>query len=76
MRDHTTTSVPFFENVTERIGEQIIASTVRPATEEEIAEAQSLHKEGRCPHTIIKDTAGWLYDERYCVTCDKFLGFI
>ncbi len=66
----------FLETVTERIAGHIIASTVRPATEAEIAEAERLHSEGQCPHNIVRDERGWLYDFRFCVTCGSGLGII
>lgn len=66
----------FFENVTSRIGEHIISSDVRPATEEEIKKAELLNIDGKCPHNIVYDESGWLYDERHCATCGKGLGLI
>lgn len=66
----------FFEEVTERLCGHVLTSSVRPATDQEIAEAARLHSEGRCPHTIVADEKGWLYDIRTCVTCGAGLGAI
>jgi len=65
-----------YEEVLERVGDQVLASNIRPATDAEIEEAARLHREGKCPHTIILDEPGWLYDQRFCVTCGDFLGLI
>lgn len=67
---------PFCEVVTEKIGDIIIASDVRPATVVEINNAEMLHKEGKCPHNIVYDERGWMYDFRYCFTCGRGLGVI
>jgi hypothetical protein len=66
----------FYENVTERIGEHVVASTIRPATEEDVSKAKSLHVDGKCPHTIVKDMSGWPYDFRSCAICGKGLGTV
>lgn len=66
----------FYEEVIQKCGDTILISNVRPATEEEIEECRKLHAEGKCPHTIIKDTPGWLYDFRQCVVCGAGLGAI
>jgi len=66
----------FFEEVESRSGGDIVISTVRPATPEEIANAKLLHERGACPHSIVNDEKGWMYDYRYCVTCGKGLGVI
>jgi len=67
---------PFYEEVTARIGEFVISSNVRPATDDEIEEAARLHLEGECPHNIVVDTEGWPYDLRSCYTCGKGLGHV
>jgi len=66
----------FFEDVMERIGGHVIASTVRPATAEEIVAAQRLYEKGKCHHNIIQDKQGWMYDFRSCFTCGKGLGIV
>ncbi len=66
----------WFEEVKERFCGRVISSTLRPATAADIDEAATLHLLGRCPHTIIKDEAGWMYDFRSCVTCGAGLGAI
>lgn len=66
----------WYEVVTERIGPHILASTLRPATPADIAEAERLHALGQCPHTIVEDESGWLYSFRRCVTCGRGLGAI
>lgn len=66
----------FFEEVAARSGGDIVLSTVRPATIEEIEEARRLHEQGECPHNIVVDEKGWMYDYRVCVTCGKGLGAI
>lgn len=66
----------FFEEVLEIIGDVVIQSNIREATSDEIVEAEILHKEGKCPHTIIYDESGYLYDYRICHTCGKSLGSV
>ena len=66
----------FYEKVTDRIGNHILASTVTVATEEQIKEAKDLHENGNCPHTIVEDEVGWLYDTRSCAICGKGLGTV
>ncbi len=65
----------YFEQVIEKIGDKVIASNIREATDNDIAEAWRLHILGNCPHTIIKDEPGYMYDFRNCVTCGKGLGW-
>lgn len=69
-------SITYFEEVTQRIGDTVIASNVRPATKKEIDFAAYLNSLRKCPHTIIEDEYGWPYDLRYCKICKKFLGYI
>ena len=64
----------FYEKVTERSGELVLASTVSPATSKQIERARKLHAKGKCDHAIIKDMDGWPYDIRYCAICKKYLG--
>lgn len=66
----------FLEMVTEKIGDRIIASTVRPATEAEIELGRQLHALGKCPHNLVHDEPGWLYDFRYCAICGQGLGIV
>ena len=66
----------FYEEVTERIGNVVIASNIHPAIQLEIDDALHLHKKGKCPHTIVKDEEGWPYDIRLCVTCGENLGLV
>lgn len=72
----TVKPVPYCEIVRERFMGQVIASDIHPATEAEIALAQSLHLQGKCPHNIVIDEPGWLYDFRSCYTCEAGLGAI
>lgn len=65
----------YFEEVTSSIGPQVISSEIRVATPEEVEECKKLADEGNCPHTIIRDSYGWLYDMRMCAVCGEFLGF-
>ena len=65
-----------YEEVTIRQGDHIIASNIRPATEAEVLDAERQHQAGKCPHTIVKDEAGFMYDTRTCVTCGAGLGLI
>ena len=67
---------PFFEEVTDRIGEVVLASKVRDATEEDIKKEMENHKNGNCQHTIVKDELGWMYDFRSCAICGKGLGTV
>lgn len=64
------------ETVTERIGGHILASTVRPATEEDVRIAREEHARGECKHNVVEDTSGWLYDTRSCYICGKGLGTV
>lgn len=66
----------FFEHIKEMIGEHVVASYVRVATEEEISVAKAMHEQGICPHTIVVDQEGWPYDTRSCAICGKGLGAI
>lgn len=68
--------MPFYEVVEEQIDGFVLQSSLRIATAEDIAEAQKLHREGKCPHTIIEDSYGYLYDIRRCWTCGKGLGTV
>lgn len=69
-------SEPFFEEVTERIGNCVLASKIRDATKEEIARAAEQHAAGKCPHNIVVDEYAYMYDFRSCFTCGKGLGTV
>ena len=66
----------FVEVVTDRIGDHVLGSTVRPATKNDVLKAQKLHEAGACSHSVITDQAGWPYDFRKCHTCGKGLGVV
>lgn len=66
----------FVEIPIEVIDGKILRSDIRPATKEDIEKAQNLHRQGHCPHNVVKDERSWLYDYRVCFTCGKGLGAI
>jgi hypothetical protein len=66
----------FVEDVTERIGIHVLASTVRGATKEDIKRSLRLHKKGVCDHKVVEDSYGWMYDFRSCAICGKGLGTV
>jgi hypothetical protein len=66
----------FFEEVIEKIAGIVVQSNIREATGDEIVEAELLHREGKCPHTIVYDESGWPYDFRMCHTCGLSLGTV
>ena len=66
----------YYEKVKVRRGNQVIISDIFVATRAQIQETKQLHKSGKCPHTIVYDDDGFLYDFRICGTCGKFLGYI
>jgi len=66
----------FYEEVIEKINGIVIQSNIREPTGDEIVEAELLHKQGKCPHTIIYDELGSIYDFRMCHTCGKSLGTV
>lgn len=66
----------YYEEVLERCAGQVLRSHVREATVAEVEECRRLHLEGNCPHTIIVDTRGWLYDCRDCAICGAGLGTV
>lgn len=66
----------FIETVTERIGNHILASTIRPATEEDVRIAREEHARGECKHNVVEDESGQLYDTRSCYICGKGLGTV
>ena len=66
----------YFEVITDGDQDCVFASEFHKATRKEIAEAQRLHKQGECPHTIFYDIESYPYDLKYCGTCGKFKGRI
>jgi len=69
-------STHLFEEVSEEINGVVLASKIRPATQQDIDRAAELHKAGACPHTVVFDTLGWPYDFRTCYTCRKGRGMV
>jgi len=70
------TDTYWFEDVTEKIGQHIIKSKIRPATDKEVAECRELYAQGMCPHTIVQDESDWMYDYRSCAVCGTGLGAV
>lgn len=66
----------YVETVKERFCGYVASSTLRPATMQDLDEADRLFKLGQCPCNVIRDTPGWMYDFRSCVTCGAGLGAI
>lgn len=67
----------YVEMVKERWGRHIMRSTLREATKQEVQAAQTLFKKtGKCEHKLVYDEGGWMYDERLCGICGKFIDFI
>jgi len=66
----------FVEEVTERIGQCVLASKIRDATIEDIEKELENHKNGKCGHSIVEDAYGWLYDFRGCAICGQGLGTV
>lgn len=66
----------YFEKVKEKICNIVSTSEIAKATPSQIQEAVALHQKGKCPHNIIRDEAGYIYDIRYCAICGKCLGLI
>lgn len=52
------------------------SSTVRPATREEIEACDELAAKGACPHTVVTDEVGFIYNIRYCAVCLAGLALI
>ncbi|MFA5378820.1 MAG: hypothetical protein WC455_23915 [Dehalococcoidia bacterium] len=67
---------PFKEVVRERMCGIVTQSDIEPATPEDIAEAAALHAQGKCPHNVVYDEAGWPYDFRICFTCGESQGTV
>ena len=66
----------FVETVTKHVCGRVLESTIRPATKNDIELAQELHVKGNCPHNVVMDEAGWMFDFRSCHTCGKGLGVV
>lgn len=66
----------FVEEVTERMCGFVTASTVRPATKEDIVNAKRLCEQGKCPHTCVVDIDCYPYWIRKCYTCGEGLGTV
>ena len=68
--------IPYCEVPRETLCGHIIASDIHRATKAEIKKAKDLHAKGKCPHNIVWDEPGWMYDYRSCYTCGAGLGAI
>ena len=67
----------FVEFDRQYFGEQVMQSNVRPATETEVETAKThFTATGKCDHSVIVDTPGYMYDVRSCFICNKGLGLI
>ncbi len=66
----------FVETVRECSGDTVVSSYIRPATQEDVDLAAQHHALGKCPHSVVRDEAGWMYDFRYCATCGTSLGTV
>ena len=67
----------FVETVTDRVGQHVLASAIRPATRAEVLAAKKKFDDtGRCECTIVHDIKGWLYDMRQCHICGGGLGSV
>ena len=60
-----------------KMGEVIISSNIREATEKEIKSAKRLFKKSRkCSHSLVYDIPYYMYDDRKCYICGEGLGLI
>lgn len=66
----------YFEEVIKKYAGIVVESNIREATNIEIVEAETLHSKGKCPHTIVYDVKGPIYDFRICHTCGQSLGTV
>ena len=55
---------------------QPVMSSFREATDDEVKSAQASFDAGECDHTLFRDEAGWMYDERICDLCGAFIALI
>lgn len=68
---------PHVEVVTSRMGNVILASTVKPASEQDIQEAkEQFANTGKCDHRIVVDEDCWPYSVRSCYICNAGLGVL
>jgi hypothetical protein len=68
-------------NYPNKAGELIpLISQARKATPADIEKSRKLHKKGKCPPcgkgAVFYDTAGWMYDNRWCGICGEHLSCI
>lgn len=55
----------------------VISSKIRKATKKEIEDALKIYNEtGKCDHSLVYDTGGWMYDFRNCYICGISLGTV
>jgi hypothetical protein len=66
----------YIEIVKEKFCGHIIQSEVRKATKEEIAEAELNYLAGNCKHSLVQDSASFLFDFRSCALCGSGLGVV
>lgn len=66
----------YVEEVLEEFCGRVVRSNLRKATMEDFKASEELHKVGKCPHNLIVDEHGWLYDIRYCFVCGTGLGTV
>lgn len=72
----------FFEDVIESYDASdhhprlVVQSNIRKPTFNEIRDCWLKAKSGKCPHTIIKDEAAYMYDIRSCAVCGQGLGVV
>ncbi len=69
---------PFIEIVQQWMGESVLASRNRPATERDIENMTALHgSTGKCYNggmALCFDEECFMYDKRICFICKKDLG--
>lgn len=69
--------LPYVETVSVRMGNIILASTVKPASEQDVQMAKERYAcTGRCDHSIVVDEDCWPYYIRSCHICNEGLGLI
>ena len=56
---------------------KVVSTECRDVSDEEIEEAKKYFEEHKkCRIHICKDTAGFIYDSRDCVICNRFIAHI
>jgi len=73
------TGIPLTAEESERVGImlQVTSTKVIKATSKEIAEAKKYYKEhGECKNHLVYDKESWIYYERRCGICDKFIAMV